>query len=154
MRAGLVPYALVLFAFVVSLPFLNENMQLSSKSAPITGFAVAPSQMPSGNVDGQTIAASYSNGLIYVSVSDDLVWSIGYYYDYVKGEWTSFQFKEGDGWIKNSATANMRPNGLRPGTNYIAVYTCSQLNSEWKCGCLSENDCGHWLTKNFYVSFD
>jgi hypothetical protein len=154
MRVAFIPYALVLLAFVVSLPFLNSSMQMSSSSLPATGFATASQPQGFDAAASGNIVASYSNGGIYVSVSEGLVWGTGYYYDYVLGKWAAFSFKEGDGWIKGQASATVRASGLRPGTNYVAVYTCTRIASEWKCGCLSETDCNHWFTQNFYVSND
>jgi len=72
-----------------------------------------------------------------VSISDDIIYNIGYY-SVGGASWQPFTLQgtpygEGQPWILGSGTYNLPSSLEGEGTHFIIVFSCSLANNEWDC---------------------
>src|SRR3989338_459591 len=86
-----------------------------------------------------------------------LIYNKGNYYSAVKKKWLPFSLSgeavRGSNWLTEKAFAKIeipRPD-LVIGENYIITNSCKKHDGEWKCGCVSNSNCGFWMLSSFLL---
>lgn len=109
--------------------------------------------------------AVINNGANFnITAQGDYVWNKAWFYD--GAIWRELTFTadpkrngssqyESSGWITKAAISTINGESsistLPAGKYWFAAYTCQYVDSQWKCGCRTESDCGKWQTQNVVI---
>lgn len=91
---------------------------------------------------------------ISVSHEGAYVYKYGYYWNPSALEWVQFTFPQitlpGRNWIPEEASIeiDLEKTGISREDFYVVSYSCKKINNEWKCGCISQDNCGFWMYQN------
>ena len=130
---------------------------LGSNSTVLQGFAPPYSVFDSAKSLLIQVFCSSSGATVSAGAgsSNEIVYNTGYKWMASQNKWvpitfTGTNYSGSTAWLAGSGNASISSSQVESGTNYVVGYICTNVNSQWKCGC-SDQTCAtnRWQLQTF-----